>query len=41
MAKWSDMSENVFGQLQITQIQHAYVISSQKIKKVELFGPAL
>jgi hypothetical protein len=39
MVKWSDMSENVLRQLQIVQIQHTYVISSQKIKKIELFGP--
>jgi hypothetical protein len=31
MVKWSDTSENVLRQLQIVQIQHTYVISSQKI----------
>jgi hypothetical protein len=41
MVKWSDMSENVLRQLQIVQIQHTYVISSQKIKEIELFGPTL
>jgi hypothetical protein len=30
MVKWSDMSESVLGLLQIVQIQHTYVISSQK-----------
>jgi hypothetical protein len=38
MVKWSDTSENVVRQLQIVQIQHIYVISSQKIKKIKLFG---
>jgi hypothetical protein len=41
MVTWSDTSENVFRQLQIVQIQDTYVISSQKIKKVKLFGPTL
>jgi hypothetical protein len=42
MVKWSDTSENVLRQQQIVQIQHTYVISSQKIKKkTELFGPTL
>jgi hypothetical protein len=39
MLKWSDTSENVLRQLQIVQIWHTYVISSEKIKKIELFGP--
>jgi hypothetical protein len=39
MVRWSDTDENVLRQLQIIQIQHTYVISSQKIKKVEFFGP--
>jgi hypothetical protein len=30
MFRWSDISENVLRQLQIIQIQHTYVISSQK-----------
>jgi hypothetical protein len=30
MVKWSDTSENVLRHLQILQIQHTYVISSQK-----------
>jgi hypothetical protein len=38
MVKWSDTSESV----QIVQIQHTYVIRSQKkILKMELFGPTL
>jgi hypothetical protein len=43
MVKWSYTSENVLSQLQIIQIQHTYVISSQKIKnkKIEPFGPTL
>ena len=42
MVKWSDTGENVLRQLQIIQIQHTYVISSQKkIKEIELFGPTL
>jgi hypothetical protein len=41
MVKCSDMSENVLRQLQIVQTQHMYVISSQKIKKTQLFGPTL
>jgi hypothetical protein len=32
MVKWSETSENVLRQLQIVQIQHTYVTSSQKIK---------
>jgi hypothetical protein len=30
MVRWSDASENVLRQLQIMQIEHMYVISSQK-----------
>jgi hypothetical protein len=41
MVWWSDTGENVLRQLQIVQIQHTYVISSQKIKKTQLFGPTL
>jgi hypothetical protein len=41
MVKGSDTSENVLRQLQIVQSEHTYVISSQKIKKIELFGPSL
>jgi hypothetical protein len=39
MVKWSDMSENVLRWLQIIQIQHTYVISSQKNLKNGIFGP--
>jgi hypothetical protein len=39
MVRWSDKSENVSRQMQIVPIQHTYVISSQKIKKIELYGP--
>jgi hypothetical protein len=41
MVKWSDMSKDVLRQPQIIQIRHTYVISSQKIKKTELFDPTL
>jgi hypothetical protein len=41
MVKWSDTSDNVLRQPKILQIQHTYVISSQKIKKIKLFGPTL
>jgi hypothetical protein len=41
MVKWSDASENVLRQLQVVQIQHAYVISSQKNEKIELFSRIL
>jgi hypothetical protein len=41
MVKWSDTSENVLRQLQIVQVQQIHVISSQKFKKIELFGPTL
>jgi hypothetical protein len=41
MDKWSDTGENVLWQVQIIQIQHTYVISSQKIKKIEFFGSTL
>jgi hypothetical protein len=41
MVKRSDTSENVLRQLQVVQIQHAHVRSSQKVKKIELFGPTL
>jgi hypothetical protein len=42
MVKWSGTSENVLRQLQIVQVQHTYVISSQKNnKKKELFVPTL
>ena len=37
MVKWSDTGENVLRQLQIIQIQHTYVISSQK----KFFSPTL
>jgi hypothetical protein len=32
VVRWSDTSENVLRQLQIIQLQHAYVINSQKSK---------
>jgi hypothetical protein len=38
MLKWSHTSENVLRQLQIVQIQHIYVISSQKNKKKQNFS---
>jgi hypothetical protein len=38
--KWLN-GENVLRQLQIIQIQHTYVKSSQKVKKIEVFGPTL
>jgi hypothetical protein len=41
MVRWSVTCENVLRQLQIVEIQHTYVISSQKNKKIELFGPTL
>jgi hypothetical protein len=37
MVKWSETSENVLRQLQIVQIQHTYVISSEKNLKNRTF----
>jgi hypothetical protein len=37
MVKWADTSENVLRQLQIVQVQHTYVISSQKNLKNRTF----
>jgi hypothetical protein len=38
MVEWSDTGENMLRQLSIIQIQHMYVISSQKIKKKNFSG---
>jgi hypothetical protein len=38
MVRWLDTGENVLRQLQIIQIQHMYVTSSQKIKKKNFSG---
>jgi hypothetical protein len=39
MVKWSDTSENMLRQLQIVQVQHAYVTNSQKHLKNRTFRP--
>jgi hypothetical protein len=41
MVRWSDTGENVFRQMQIIELQHRYVKSTQKFKETEFFGTTL